>query len=54
MNELINAFYMTMELWIFVGIMGVALLAEEFVLFMQRRADTKQILINLEIDRLHK
>jgi len=44
----------TIELWIFVGILGMALLAEEFVKRMQRRADRKQIEIDLEIDRLHR
>jgi hypothetical protein len=54
MEQVITAFYMTMELWIFVGILALALGVEEFVAFMQRRADRQQILINLEVDRLAK
>lgn len=44
----------TIELWIFVGILGTALLIEEGIKALQRRADRKQILINLEVDRLHR
>lgn len=51
---LTHYFMQTIELWIFVGILGAALLVEEFVKMMQRRADRKQILIDLEIDRLHR
>ena len=29
MNDILYAFYMTMELWIFLGIMGVALVVDE-------------------------
>ena len=54
MEQVINAFYMTMELWIFVAILMLALCVEEFVAYMQRRADRKQIEIDLEIDRLHR
>jgi hypothetical protein len=31
MNDILYAFYMTMELWIFLAILGVALLIEEAV-----------------------
>ena len=51
---LIAALLQTIELWIFVGILGLALLAEEFIKYMQRRADRQQFIINAEIDRLHK
>ena len=51
---LIAALLQTIELWIFVGILGLALLAEEFYKFMQRRNQAHQLRINLEIDRLHK
>jgi hypothetical protein len=51
---LIYAILQTIELWIFLGILGVALLIEEGVKALQRRADRKQIMINLEIDRLHR
>jgi hypothetical protein len=30
-DQLINAFYMTIELWVFVSILGLALIVEEFV-----------------------
>lgn len=51
---LIYYFLQTIELWIFVGILGVALLVEEFVKYMRARSEAKQLAINLEIDRLHK
>ena len=51
---LIYAMLQTIELWIFVGILGGALLIEELIKYMQRRADRKQIEINLTVDRLHK
>jgi len=51
---LFQAFMQTIELWIFVAVLGTALLAEEFVNMMQRRADRKQIEIDLEVDRLHR
>ena len=54
MNEILYAFYMTMELWVFCGVLALALVAEEVVAYMQRRADRQQILINLEVDRLHR
>ena len=44
----------TIELWIFVGILALALGVESFVKFMQRRADEHQIRINAEVDRLHR
>jgi hypothetical protein len=37
MNDILYAFYMTMELWIFVGILGVALLVEEGVVARNRK-----------------
>ena len=37
MNALIEAFYMTMELWIFLAILGVALLVEEGVIAHNRK-----------------
>lgn len=54
MEQVITAFYMTMELWIFVGILALALVGEEVYKFMQHRNEQHQIRINLEIDRLHK
>jgi hypothetical protein len=37
MNALIDAFYMTMELWIFLAVLAVALLVEEGVVAHNRR-----------------
>ena len=37
MNAIIDAFYMTMELWIFLAILGVALLVEEGVIAHNRK-----------------
>jgi hypothetical protein len=37
MNALIDAFYMTMELWIFLAILGAALVVEEGVIAHNRR-----------------
>jgi hypothetical protein len=37
MNDIIYAFYMTMELWIFLAILGVALLVEEGVVAYNKR-----------------
>jgi hypothetical protein len=37
MNAIIEAFYMTIELWVFVGILGVALLVEEGVVAHNRK-----------------
>lgn len=44
----------TIELWIFVGILGIALLVEAGVNKMRARNEAHQIRINLEIDRLHR
>jgi hypothetical protein len=54
MEQVLNALQMTLELWIFLSVLGVALLAEEFYNYMQRRADRQQFIINTTIDRLHK
>lgn len=51
---LYQAFMQTIELWVFLGILGVAVAAEDFYKFMQRRAETQQMIINMTIDRLHK
>jgi len=51
---LIYALLQTIELWIFLGILGLALGVEELVKYMQARAERKQIEINLEVDRLHQ
>lgn len=37
MNDIIYAFYMTMELWIFLGVLGIALLVEEGVVAYNRK-----------------
>lgn len=37
MDNLIEAVYMTIELWVFVGILGVALLVEEGVIAHNRK-----------------
>ena len=37
MNELIQAFYMTMELWIFLAILAVALCVEQGVIAYNRK-----------------
>lgn len=54
MDQVLTALAMTAELWIFLAVLGLALVAEEVYKYMQRRADRQQLLINLEIDRLHK
>jgi hypothetical protein len=54
MEQVIYALQMTIELWIFVGILGLALVAEEFINYMQRRADRQQFIINTKINLLHK
>lgn len=51
---LYQAFMQTIELWVFVGILGLALVGEEVYKALQARADRKQIEIDLEIDRLHR
>jgi hypothetical protein len=37
MNDILYAFYMTMELWIFLGVLLVALLVEEGVVAHNRK-----------------
>ena len=37
LQTILNAFYMTMELWIFLAILGVALLVEEGVIAYNKR-----------------
>jgi hypothetical protein len=37
MNDILFAFYMTMELWIFLAILGIALLVEEGVVAHNRK-----------------
>jgi hypothetical protein len=37
MNDIMYAFYMTMELWIFLAILGCALLVEEGVVAYNKR-----------------
>jgi len=37
MNEIIEAFLMTMELWIFLAILGIALVVEEGVIAHNRK-----------------
>ena len=37
MNEILYAFYMTMELWIFLGILCIALFVEEGVIAHNRK-----------------
>jgi hypothetical protein len=37
MNDILYAFYMTMELWIFLAILGIALLVEEGVIAHNRK-----------------
>jgi hypothetical protein len=51
---LIYYFLQTIELWIFVGILGTACLVEEGIRRYKNRQEIKQIMINLEIDRLHR
>lgn len=36
-NDILYAFYMTMELWIFLAILGIALLVEEGIVARNRR-----------------
>ncbi len=54
MEQLINAFYMTIELWVFAGLLLVAMLVESVVTNQKRKAAEYQIHIDREIDRLHK
>jgi hypothetical protein len=54
MNDILYAFYMTMELWIFLGLLGLFMVGEEFVRFMKARNEQHQQRINAEIDRLHR
>ena len=51
---LIYYFFQTIELWIFLGILGIALLVEEGVKALKARNERKQMEINLEVDRLHR
>ena len=51
---LIYYFLQTIELWIFVGILGIALLVEAGVNKMRERNEAHQIRIDVEIDRLHR
>jgi len=37
MNEIIDAFYMTMELWIFLAVLLIALVVEEGVIAHNRK-----------------
>ena len=37
MNDIIYAFYMTMELWIFLAVLAIALLVEEGVIAYNKR-----------------
>jgi hypothetical protein len=37
MNAIIDAFYMTMELWIFLAVLAIALLVEEGVVARNRK-----------------
>ena len=37
MNDILYAFYMTMELWIFLGILAVALFVEEGIIAHNRK-----------------
>ena len=37
MNDIIYAFYMTMELWIFLAVLGIALLVEEGIISYNKR-----------------
>ena len=37
MDEILYAFYMTMELWIFLAILGVALLVEEGIVAYNKK-----------------
>ena len=37
MNEIIEAFLMTIELWVFLGILGIALVVEEGVIAHNRK-----------------
>jgi len=39
MNDILYFFYMTMELWAFLGILGLALFVEAGVLAYQRKKD---------------
>ena len=54
MNDILYAFYMTMELWIFVGILGLALVGEEVYKAQLARNEAHQKRIDAEVDRLHR
>jgi hypothetical protein len=51
---LIYALLQTIELWIFLSILGVALLMEAGYNKMKARNEAHQLRIDAEIDRLHK
>ena len=51
---LIYAMLQSIELWIFLGIMGAALVVEQLVNRQRARNAEYQVRINNEIDRLHK
>jgi hypothetical protein len=51
---LYQAFMQTVELWIFVGILGLALVAEEVYKAQLARNEAHQKRIDAEIDRLHQ
>ncbi len=54
MEQLITAFWMTIELWVFAAILLVAMVIESVITNQKRRAAEYQIRIDREIDRLHK
>ena len=37
MNDILLAFYMTIELWVFLGILGIALIVEEGIIAHNRK-----------------
>ena len=54
MNDMIEAFYFTWPLWAFLAVLSASLFVEEGIKALRARNERKQILIDLEIDRLHK
>jgi hypothetical protein len=51
---LIYALLQTIELWIFLGVLALALGVEELIKWGRARNEAKQREINLEVDRLHR
>ena len=54
MEDILYAFYMTIELWVFLGVLLIALLIEEGVKWAKNRNEELQERLDAEVDRLHQ